>query len=324
MTSISSQITKFLRDLSGSQSFELTFSYNEKEYTTVFRASHTITDGKEVIEVDNGCVNLTFGFMDGEVFQRDFAGVIQGENGVLGRINVNGETSCFRPKLTSDPRTKEGPRITAGDVLQTLKTKLALSFPVDGAPVQLVDGIRKERTTETGSYTMTSPFHIVRGGDAYYERFGYRSADITRLKEGIRSLTWALCTEPMKDIIQDCTEKEYDGAQLLTEIMREISWEEEVAYNENHPKSLSSTVFREYALAQGISMKQSHQWSFNNIWTFVLDADSADWKRYDAALIFTLFAPTASGGRRKFRKTRGKTRGKVHRKTQRNRKRGSM
>ena len=326
MTSISSKITTFLRDLSGSQPFELTFSYNEKEYKTVFHASHTIEDGEEVIEVDNGCVNLTFGFMDGEVFQRDFAGVIQGENGVLGRINVNGKTSCFRPKLTSDPRTKEGPRITAGDVLQTLKTKLALAFPVDGVPIQLVDGIRSAPPPETGSYTMVSPFHIVRGGDAYYERFGYHSDDITRLKDLIREVTWALCTEPMKEIILDCTKKTgYEDDRLLIDIMKEISWEAEVAYNESHLElSLSSMVFRLYAKTQGTTMTQSHQWSFNNIWTFTLVPGSKEWKQYDAALTFTAFAPSASGGRRKFRKTRGKTRGKVHRKTQRNRKRGSM
>jgi hypothetical protein len=306
MTSISSQITTFLRDLSGSQPFELTFSYNEKEYKTVFHASHTIEDGKEVIKVDNGCIKLIFKSMN-------FIGSIQAENGVLGWINDNGEKSCFRPKLMSDPRTKEEPRIIAGDVLQTLKTKLALAFPVDGVPIQLVDGIRSAPPPETGSYTMVSPFHIVRGGDAYYERFGYHSDDITRLKDLIRKVTWANVhfTEPMKKIILDCTKKtSYDDDELLIDIMKEISWEAEVAYNESHQPSLSSTVFRLYAETEGTTMDESHQWSFNNIWTFTLVPGSKDWRQYDAALTFTAFAPSASGGRRKYRKTRGKTRGK--------------
>ena len=200
MTSISSQITKFLRDLSGSQPFELTFSYNEKEYKTVFHASHTIEDGKEVIKVDNGCITLILQNMN-------FIGGIKAENGDIGWIDVDGKKSCFLPKLMSDPRTKEEPRITAGDVLQTLKTKLALAFPVYGVPIQLVDGIRSAPPPETGSYTMVSPFHIVRGGDAYYERFGYHSEKITDLKEGIREVKWALCTEQMKKIILDFTKK---------------------------------------------------------------------------------------------------------------------
>jgi len=303
MEPISSQITTFLRDLSGSQTFELTFSYNEKEYKTVFLASHTITDGKEVIEVDNGCIKLIFKSMK-------FMGSIQAENGVLGWIDVDGQTSCFRPKLISDPRRPEGSRITAGDVLQTLKTKLALAFPVDGVPIQLVDGIRSAPPSETGSYTMVSPFHIVRGGDAYYERFGYRSQKITDLKTGIRGLIWNDCTTPMKDIIQRYTKKEYPATELLINIMKEISWEEEVAYNESHQPSLSSTVFREYALTERTTMEQSHQWSFDNIWTFTLVPGSKDWRQYDAALTFTAFAPSASGGRRKYRKTRGKTSGK--------------
>jgi hypothetical protein len=259
-----------------------------------------------VIKVDNGCIKLIFKSMN-------FIGSIQAENGVLGWINDNGEKSCFRPKLMSDPRTKEEPRITAGDVLQTLKTKLALAFPVDGVPIQLVDGIRSAPPPETGSYTMVSPFHIVRGGDAYYERFGYHSADITRLKDLIRKVTWANVhfTEPMKKIILDCTKKtSYDDDELLIDIMKEISWEEEVAYNESHQPSLSSTVFREYALTEGTTMDESHQWSFNNIWTFTLVPGSKDWRQYDAALTFTAFAPSASGGRRKYRKTRGKTSGK--------------
>ena len=98
--------------------------------------------------------------------------------------------------------------------------------------------------------------------------------------------------------------------------MKEISWEAEVAYNESHLElSLSSMVFRLYAETQHTTMTQSHQWSFNNIWTFTLDPGSEEWKKYDAALTFTAFAPSASGGRRKFRKTRGNTKGKIRGKT---------
>lgn len=313
----SSQITKFLRDLSGQQTFKLTFSYNGKEYKTVFLASHTIEDGKDVIIVDNGCINLIFEFMN-------FVGSIQAENGVNGRIDdADGKKSCFLPKLISDPRTMGGSRISAGDVLQTLKSKLALIFPVDGFPIQLVDGIHIDPTSlGVGSSTMVSPFHIVRGRDAYYERFGYRSEKISELKKGIRGLTWMDIdfTEPMKDIITDYNitkniEKTYDDDDLLTDIMKAISWEDEVAYNESHRSSLSSTVFQLYAWTQGIMMEQSDQWSFKNIWTFELDPDSEEWKQYDAALIFTSFAPTVSGGQRKYKKIRGKTRVKAKGKT---------
>lgn len=323
MDPISNQIHDFLKDLRTppSQSFQLTFSYNGIDYRTVFHASHTFEEGQEVIEVDNGCVNVTFGFTLGptedppteKVFHKNFVGGIQAENGVLGWIDLEGKKACFQPKLTTDPRTKAGKRTTAGDVLQTLKTKIARAFPVGGAPVRLIDGIRKESGSSSGSPTMTSPFHLVRGGNAYYERFGYRSEKINRLKESIRPVTWEECTQPMKDIIQDCTKKEYAVNQLLTDIMKDISWEDEVAYNETHRPSLSSTVFREFARTKGISKEESSQWMFYNIWTFELDADSSDWKGCDADLVFTSFTPISSGtvsgtvsggagGRRKTRK----------------------
>jgi len=316
---ISDKIKNFLRDLRGTKLFELTFSYNEITYTTIFRATHSFIGEEEAIEVDNGCVNLSFGFTLNEkgknVFYRDFVGGIQAEDGILGWIELDREKSCFYPKLTTDPRDKKGKRTTSGDVLQTLKTKLALSFPKK-APVRLIDGIRTESSNKNGSPTMTSPFHLVRGGNAHYERFGYHSTEINKLKKGIKKFKWEQCTPDIKKIIQDCTKKEYANNDLLTDIMLEISWEDEVSYNETHKSSLSSTVFREYALIKGIPMEQSHQWSFHNIWTFELDTASPEWKTYNSELIFTSFIPIASldskvktqnaGTQRKSKRQKGK------------------
>ena len=304
---VAEQIREFLRNLKGESSFDLTFSYNGTDYKTTFKASHkgAGTEREEIV-VDNGCINMTFGYTIGppdkpeeQTFVNGFIGAIQAEDGKVGKLLG---PACFEPILTTNGRTtvrKSGKRTTSGDVLQILKSKLGLAFPVKGVPIALIDGARNVPSDpEKGSPTMISPFNIARGGHAYYEKYGYRSPKITELKTAIRSVTWGDCTDPMKDIIHDCTKKDYADGELLTSILtRDVPWETERAYNESHAPSLSSRVVREFALSKmGIPMAESHQWAvLKNIWTFTLDTASEDWKRCDAELVLTGVSAAVGG-----------------------------
>jgi hypothetical protein len=319
MAEVLEQIREFLRTLEGESSFDLMFSYNGTDYKTTFKASHKgAGTEREEIEVDNGCINMTFGYVIGppdkpekQTFVNGFIGAIQAEDGKVGKLPG---PACFDPLLTTNGRNtvrKSGKRTKSGDVLQILKSKLGLAFPVEGVPIRLIDGARNEPSdAEKGSPTMISPFHIARGGKAYYEAYGYRSPDITRLQTEIGKATWADCTDRMKEVIRDCTKKDYADGELLPSILtRDIPWEAERVYNESHAPSLSSTVVRDFAFSKmGIPMAESHQWTvLKNIWTFELDTDSEDWKRCDADLVLTGFSAAlggvAAGGAGKGRRT---------------------
>lgn len=330
---VSEQIREFLRTLEGESSFDLTFSYNGTDYKTTFDAIHTGkgTD-KEVIDVENGCVGLAFGYTIGpptkQTFVNGFIGHIQAEDGKEGRLpGPEGKRTCFNPILATNGRDAarpSGKRTTSGDVLQILKSKLGLAFPVvrKGNPLELVDAARNEAVEGVrGSPTMISPFHLVRGGNAYYEKYGYRSPAITQLKRDILAATWSTCSPIAQAVIRECTGTEYEPGQSLLDIMKSISWDVERAYNErpwdverkveeppqkaspdykivpsddhyvyefDKKPSLSSIVFREVAHSHGITARDSYQWTvMPSIWTFTLDTDSEDWMRCDAELVLT-------------------------------------
>jgi hypothetical protein len=339
MAEVPEQIREFLRNLEGESSFDLAFSYNGTDYNATFKASHKgAGTEREVIEVENGCINMTFGYTtsppdkpEEQTFVHGFVGGIKAEDGIVGKLlSPDGKSACFQPILTTNGRNtvrKSGKRTTSGDVLQILKSKLGLAFPVKEIPIALIDGARNEPPdVETGSPTMISPFHIARGGNAYYEKYGYRSSKITELKTAIRSVTWGDCTDPIKKVVHACTKKEYEDDKLLTSIMTDdIPWETERAYNEKNRPSLSSTVVRQFALSKmGIPLAESHQWTvLKNIWTFQLDTDSEDWKRCDAELVLTGFLvggakPVGGAGKRRTRqKPRKGTRSGTRRGTKR-------
>jgi hypothetical protein len=281
---IGSQIRSFLVEQK-SQPFALEFMYNNRLYKTVMDASHNL----DQIYVSNKCVGMEYD-----------------KGAFIGFIEANSEEKkCFDPILVTDPRGAPEPRTTAADVLQILKTKLGLLFPTD-TPITIFDGAHKPETSSETAPTMISPFHVLRGGDAFYEKYGYVSPVINDLKHKLTTFTWGSCTEEAKKIIRDCTDKDYDPSMPLMEIMKTISWDVEVAFNNRSPRSLSYVVFRQFALQEGIPLDATNQWSLFSIWKFTLNRADPRWQRAETSLVFTKFTPLAPGGRRKTRKYRGR------------------
>ena len=292
--------------------FRLEFDYNGKHYITHFIAVHN--DKK--IAVQNGCIHMDFEYLDEKgTPQNKFIGSIDSDSP---------KRKCFEPVLETNLRNKPSPRTTAADVLQILKTKLALAFPVD-ARVNLNDGAQKDRI-------MIAPFNILRGGNAFYEKYGYRSKPITELKTKIQTFQWSACNEEIKKVIQDYTEKikkiiqdateekkkvikdctgqsDWAPDMRLMDIMNTISWDCEKAYNNVKGPideedfinpSLSYRVFRHFAtIAGGIPFEQTDQFREGTIWEFWLEPESAEWRRCNEELVFTKFEPVLAGGRRK-------------------------
>ena len=291
--------------------FRLEFDFKGKHYITHFDAIHD----DEAIALHNNCIDVAFEYMDEK-------GTPQ--NKFIGRIDSDTPArKCCEPILITNARNKEGPRTTAADVLQILKTKLSLAFPVS-ARVKLNDGAQKDRI-------MIAPFNILRGGNAFYEKYGYKSEPITALKEKIKTFPWSACNDAIKEVIQDYTEKikkiiqdsteekkivctgqsDWAPDTRLMDIMNTISWDCEKAYNNVkgpvkdddeedfiHP-SLSYRVFRSFASI--IGYEETDQFRIESIWEFWLDPESAEWSRCDAELVFTKFEPVVAGGRRRTR-----------------------
>lgn len=265
--------------------FHLEFDYNGIHYKTYFDASHD----DEAIVAKNKCIHIAFEYM-----YNKFIGRIDGDSAI---------NKCFEPTLVTNARNKPGRRTTAADVLQILKTKLSLSFPTI-VEINLVDGAMNNRI-------LIAPFNILRGGDAFYEKYGYKSSAITDLKAKIQTFPWSSCNDAIRSVIQDCTGSDWPPETRLMDIMKTISWEQEKAYNNVkgkidgeeeedfiHP-SLSYRVFRHFAtIAGGIPYEQSDQFRTDTIWEFLLDRDSPQWKRCDAELVFTKFTPVLAGGNR--------------------------
>jgi hypothetical protein len=236
-------------------------------------------------------------------------------NKFIGRISSDSDKlKCFDPILIKDKPDNPGKRTKTPDVLQILKTKLGLAFHIaSDYPITINDGAQKSRI-------MISPFHILRGGDAFYEKYGYRSDPITYFKEKIKTFTWSDCNDEITKVIADCTGgSDWPPEKLLMDIMKTISWDAEEAYNNVkgpvpkeeyiHP-SLSYRVFRHFAtIAGGIPFEKTDQFITDTIWEFTLIRESPEWRRSKTELVFTKFVPKHGGGYRgKRRRNRRVTR----------------
>lgn len=284
---VSEQIRAFLTPQLEPTDFSLEFDYNEKHYTTKFTASHK----GEIIEVGNACINMTFGYHYG----KDGAEFIAG---CIGCIEANSPAkSCFEPLLVTNARNKPGKRTTAADVLQILKTKLGLAFPV-ATPITINDGASRPAKSDASSPTMISPFHLLRGGPAFYEKYGYKSAPITMLKTKIPTFLWGDFSAEQKGILEPFVGA-HEDAELLKDIMTAIPWEKEVEYNDNSLQSLSYNVFRHFAVQNGIKFEETNQWNSKGIWGFTLDQGSDEWRKCNADLVLTRFEVVKKGGYRR-------------------------
>jgi len=157
---------------------------------------------------------------------------------------------------------------------------------------------------------MISPFHILRGGDAFYEKYGYFSDAIDRLKKGLRDFTWFDCSPEMKTVIQEFTkEKAFSPETLLTDIMKGVSWEQESDFNGARGSAWSSDLLELYAMnTKGYTKEQMDQFSPVTLWKYTLNQEDARWIAATASMVFTDFTVIASGGSRTRRKRRRRRR----------------
>jgi hypothetical protein len=268
------QIREFLTPTFETKACTLQFTYNGKTYTTKFTASHTA----DRIQLKNNCVNVSY----------DLAGS-EWKGGILADSE---ERACFDPILMTNARNKVGKRTTAADVLQILKSKLCLACPVD-TPVMLID----QANTLT---MMISPFHILRGGDAFYEKYGYHSVAIAKLKDGLKDFTWSDCSPEMKAVVQEFTkERAFSPETRLIDIMKGVSWDQESDFSGTRGSCWSADLLDLYAgKTKGYTKEQMDQFSPVTLWKYTLQLDDPRWIAAKESMVFTDFQVVGSGGSR--------------------------
>ena len=274
---ISSQIRAFLTPKFVEKRFRLRFSYNGRDYTTQLLAKHNSNE----IQVSNMCLGAVYSYELNE-----FLGNIQADSP---------ELACFDPMLVSNARNNPGIRTTSTDVLSVLKIKLSLCFPVD-APIGLSDLAEKDTVTLT-------PFRILRGGDALYEKYGYRSANLDMLKDRIRRSRWGDLGEKSKMLIQHMYKKsrrvlvaagvspEYSDDTLLTDILRPITYEIENNYNHNYLKDDPLGFSTELCMHFLLDMPEMNR----NIMYFRLNMADPVWLSWSSRFVFTGFEELGGG-----------------------------
>jgi len=264
------------REYSRTERFKLSFTFDKKEYTTMF--SVLIYPNSPKIKILNNCLKI--------YIRPD---ILEGSE-----ISSNrGEESCFEPRLVSDRRNKPGLRVSSTDILQTLKTKLAfcLSPGIDSIP--LIDKARIGRIE-------ISKFNILRGKPAIYEKYGYHSESMDIVRGVINGLTWGTLGDNMKQIILDAINKSiifeprplpFEPDTPLTDIMKMISLESENTYT--YYTNPSSIIFN------SIFMNIEHDEDYEEaMHTYILKKEDPIWKSWDSRLLFTGFEIITSAGSR--------------------------
>lgn len=277
-TAICSQIRTFLTPKFAEKKFRLQFSYNGRNYTTQLLARHNANE----IQVSNMCLGALFSYE-----LKEFVGNIQADTP---------ELACFDPMLVSNARNNPGIRTTTTDVLSVLKIKLSLCFPVD-VPIGLSDQAEKDTITLT-------PFRILRGGDALYEKYGYRSANVDMIKDHIRRARWGdlgeeaqllirhMYTKSRRALISAGVSPEYSDDTLLTDILRPITYEIENKYNHKYLKGDPMGFSAELCMHFLLNMPETNR----DIVNFRLDLTDPVWLSWSSRLVFTGFEEIVTGG----------------------------
>jgi hypothetical protein len=291
---ICTQIREFLTaPFVGRRHVRLGFSYNGKNYTTVFTVGHNEDEIRLVN--NNKCINVGYNYETAS-----FVTDIHADSG-----------GCFTPRLTSNSRGVAGVRTTSLDVLTVLMTKLCTCFPSSiTTPIIITDMATKDDIS-------LSAFHLIRGGNAIYEKYGYTSPSSTELKERIRNMRWRdLDTTTKQLILQIFQENGLPGffrnGDLLVNILQPITYKIEQEFNRRHldvpvngGNDIESINFSEYML-----IYLTKDGGYNT--DFILDTSSVEWNDWSSRLLFTEFEEIVAGGI-------GGTRKKRSRKTRRRR-----
>ena len=273
------QIRALLTPKFASRLIRLRFSYNGRTYTAIFTAVH---DDKELRLTNGNCIDITYNYETSLLLTDIHADTL--------------ESACFTPRLVSNARSL-GVRTTSLDVLAVLMTKLCTCLPdpiLARSPITISDMANKDDIN-------LSAFHLLRGGQAIYEKYGYTSSSIAELRARIKTIRWRDLDTSAKELILTVSKASglrgsYRNDDLLVNIVKPITYEIEHAFNRyslEHPANDGDIInFSEYMI---IYLTRDSGYNID----FTLDPSSPEWVEWSSRLVFTEAKEIPiSGGRR--------------------------
>ena len=249
--------TEFATPFEGKKQIQLDFRYSGRDYTTHFeyeqhRLGHTIS-----LSLLNPCLLLQCDLSSGWTL-----------------TDLQKDIRCFTPPLPNHYI----------DVLAVLDGKLSALLPTD-TPHKIVDVMTGDDDSSI------SVNRVLRGGDAYYEKYGYRSPFMDYLKRGIRALAWGDLSPDMQRLFVGtaAAAAAFPSEMPFTEVMKTQPYDKTHIHLAAHPFNQLTRVGKPI-----------------DAWIFTLDEDSAEWADWSHRLLFTnvIITEKAVGGRRRTHKRR--------------------
>ena len=264
---------------------------HKRTHTTRLHVSRATKRGGGGYTIKNACIDAT-----------------EGDT----HISANSqEKACFDPVLYSDPTA------TMTDVLQVLKTRLALSVP--GAPpmVSLTDAAKKDDVALT-------EFRLLRGGRPLYEKYGYYARTTDETIAAIAATTWGDIkdkvlasnddvTVTFADAYRDITGTIPTDSESIQTVMSRITLEQEGAYNRALIARIRPPHFTDIGLSFRMVATILHQRRVPHSVFYRLNPVAPEWTRWSDRIRITEVAldaePTQTAG---FRHGRSLRRSQTH------------
>lgn len=269
--------------------YRIGFTFNGKPTSTVFEI-HRVENG---IVIENKCISIQFKKNVDNMYR--FTSTLKKDDE---------SKKCFDPPL--DVRRHGNANVnskkhTMTDALQVLATKIKLSMPdVEKLPITIGDVASIDGVS-------LSPFRIMRGQDTLYEKYGYGSEPLKRMKAYVKTLKWGelLAIGDVRNIIHYFTTKfdglkealDVDSSVAVTAVFSRITMKDEKDTLRNkYDAPLSHIIYDK------IEEELFGENNEDDPLVLQLNENSKEWKKMSEILTIVSVEEVLVGGGRKTRK----------------------
>lgn len=258
-----------------SRDYELIFTFDAEEYSTIFTFRHT--------GLTNGCITISY---DNDDDMNIVSSMIRSNNSYR---------RCFNPVLSSN--LPEGVKQT--DILQVLNTKLKFILRYPEEEVTLIDDAKLPDPEKRGSDVFSVPFsywRVVRGEKPIYEKYGYSFAPFNSISKFARERTW----DQIKHVSDKKTGKKINDIWIELYPCEKIDDKDTIATvmkktgdkQSERASQIVRVVFNTIKSELQSNNNYDRQFHFA-VPTFTLHKSSAIWQGWDKRLKIVSFKPVS-------------------------------
>lgn len=255
---------------------------NGKVWETTFELFH---NKYKATKISNKCIDILF----------------DKQNTYSSEIQANSKKNpCFSPRLESNAEGAAN-RITTTDLLQVLKMKLSLAHPLNkGKSIQIIDAAEINRVQMT-------QFRILRGGNPFYQKYGFFSDIITDIQNKIKDFKFGM----MNNVTLN------DGSPFINRIEEIIKKTDPTFIAEEHLEEPLIDILKKILLEQEKDSKFSSRFLLQRMFpehnkeleepTFHFHEESPEWQEWNQKIRIInaeyFDEPKEGGGRKKTKRT---------------------